>query len=281
MIGLPVQLSTFVGREDDITLVRDLLIARRLVTLTGPGGVGKTRLALAVAESLAGQFQDGVYYVPLASVTDPNLVASVIVTALDLHESSRYSPQDALTEFLATKQALLLLDNFEQIIDAASLIMTLLAECPDLKVLVTSRIPLHFIGEQEVPVEPLELPVNARLPPVGQLLRNEAIALFVQRAREHQPDFQLTSENAAAIVGICRRLEGLPLAIELAAARIRLLGPRALLARLDRRLPMLTTGTRNVPERQRTMYNTIEWSYGLLSQREQRLFRQISVCVRG
>ncbi|HUG13863.1 MAG TPA: LuxR C-terminal-related transcriptional regulator [Thermomicrobiales bacterium] len=281
MASLTTPLSSFVGREADIARVCSLLSSTRLLTLTGPGGVGKTRLALAAAASLADTFRDGVAFVSLAAVTDPALVGSAIGTALRLAERGSHAPGDILAGYLADRELLLVLDNFEQIVDAAPLVSDLLHAAPGLRALVTSRVSLRIDGEQECLVQPLALPAPDATASLEHLRAYEAVALFEQRARGSRVDFQLTEGNAAVVAEICRRLDGLPLAIELAAARVKLLAPAALLERLDRRLPLLTGGSRNLPARQQTMRDAIAWSYDLLSPDEQRLLRQLAVFSGG
>ncbi|HJT55687.1 MAG TPA: LuxR C-terminal-related transcriptional regulator, partial [Ktedonobacteraceae bacterium] len=262
----------------------------RLVTLTGTGGIGKTRLSVQVASELFAIFADGVYFVPLAAISDPMLVIPTIahLLGLDSRHTRRADGQKPVMEhmeylktFLRDKHFLLLLDNFEQVVPAAPDLSELLTACPYLKILVTSRAVLHISSEHEFPVPPLELPTEARLPALADLSQYSAVALFVQRAQAVKPDFELTEANAQAIADICRHLDGLPLAIELAAARIKLLPPRALLQRLERPLDVLTGGVKDAPARQQTLRNTIAWSYRLLDAAEQRLFRQFSVFVGG
>jgi predicted ATPase len=253
----------------------------RLLTLTGTGGTGKTRLALHVASELSEAFADGVYLVNLAPLSDPELVVPTTAQTLDLKESADQTLLDLLKVFLHGKQVLLLLDNFEQVLDAAVEVAELLAACPLLKVLVTSRAALHLQGEQEFAVPPLAVPDPKHLPDLVTLSQYEAVALFLQRAQAVKPEFQVTNANAPAVAEICVRLDGLPLAIELAAARIKVLPPQALLARLGQRLAVLTGGARDAPARQQTLRNTIAWSYQLLDTGEQRLFRQLSVFVGG
>lgn len=271
-------LTPLVGREREIERIRALLLddGRRLVTLTGPGGVGKTRLALAVAVSVADAFPDGVHVVSLAPVRDPALVVTAIASALELPDTGS-PPVDRLIAALVHQHTLLVLDNFEQVVAAAPLVNALLRGCPRLAILATSRGPLHLTGEQEFPVPPLALPDSRRLPAIDRIGEYEAIALFLQRGRAILPGFRLSAENAPIIVEICRRLDGLPLAIELAAARLRLLPPRELLARLDRGLALLTDGPRDAPARQQTIRDTIAWSESLLGASERRLFRQLAV----
>jgi len=281
--NLPAQLTPFIGREMEEAAVCSLLRRPevRLLTLTGTGGVGKTRLAFQVAADLLEVFDDGAYFVSLAPISDPNLVLPAIAQTLDLKETPDRSPLEHLKAYLRTKQLLLLLDNFEQVAGAAPLLVELLQACPDLNILVTSRAVLHVTGEHEFLVPPLGLPDLAHLPESEALGQYPAIALFVQCARALKPDFQLTQANARSIAEICTRLDGLPLAIELAAARIKLLSPQALLARLSQRLQVLTSGARNLPARQQTLRNTIAWSYNLLDGQEQRLFRRLSIFVGG
>jgi predicted ATPase/DNA-binding CsgD family transcriptional regulator len=252
-----------------------------LLTFTGPAGVGKTRLALEVARKLLGQFEDGIYFVPLATIRTPDLVVSTTAQALGLKEASYRPALERLQAYLKEKQLLLLLDNFEQVIVAAPLVAELLSACTKLKVLVTSRAALHLQGEYEFPVLPLAVPDLGRLPETEALSKFGAVALFIHRAQALKHDFALTRENARAVAEICVRLDGLPLAIELAAARAKLLSPQALLGRLDRRLQLLTGGSSDLPARHQTLRNAIEWSYNLLDFGEQRLFRQLAVFVSG
>jgi predicted ATPase/serine/threonine protein kinase/DNA-binding CsgD family transcriptional regulator len=281
--NLPVQLTPFIGREQELAVVQQLLRRDdvRLLTLTGPGGAGKTRLGLQVAAELSDLFAGGVFFVNLSPVSDPALVLSTIAQTLDIREVTGQPLFERLREELRQKQMLLLLDNFEQVVDAGVQVVDVLTACPKLKVLVTSREVLHLQAEQEFPVPPLALPDPKRLPDLAVLSHNAAVALFLQRAQATKPDFQLTNANARAIVEICVRLDGLPLAIELAAARMKLLPPQALLARLDQRLAILTGASRDLPARQQTLRNTIAWSYNLLDAAEQRLFRRLSVFVGG
>lgn len=251
------------------------------MTLTGPGGVGKTRLAVQVAADLVPQFTDGVAFISLAALKDPTLVVSAVARALGVSESGSGSVDKQLLEYLQPRQVLLVLDNVEQLVAAAPLAAQALELAPRLKLLVTSREALRVRDEQIVPVPPLALPDPAHIPDLDHLVQIPAVALFVERAREARPDFTLTSENAAPIVEICQRLDGLPLALELAAAVLSLLPPAALLARLERRLPLLTRGARDLPERQQTLRNTIAWSYDLLEAGEQQLFRRLSVFAGG
>ena len=258
-------------RQDDV----------RLVTLTGPGGVGKTRLALQVATDLGGDFAHGAKFVALAAVRDPALVASTIAHALGVVEAGGRSSGDRLGDALRNRHLLLVLDNYEHLLDAAPLVTDLLTRCPTLAVLATSRSPLRLAGEHVVPVPPLALPDLERLPVVERLAEVGAVRLFVDRARAADPAFVLTGENAGAVAAVCHRLDGLPLAIELAAARSTLFAPAAMLPRLARRLPLLTGGRRDAPDRHRTMRDAIAWSHDLLGEAEQTLFRRLAVFVAG
>lgn len=280
---LPGQLTSLIGREHEVATVVRLLRRDtvRLVTFTGPGGTGKTRLALQVASELGDAFSGGVFFVSLASISDPTLVLPTVARALGIWESMGQPVFARLVEVLRQNQVLLLLDNFEQIVEATPQVADLLTSCPQLKLLVTSREVLHVRSEHEFAVPPLALPDPAHLPKLAAFARIPAVALFLQRVQAARPEFKLTSTNARVVAEICVRLDGLPLAIELAAARMKLLSPQALLARLDRPLNMLTGGARDVPARQQTLRNTIEWSYQLLNAREKRLFRWLSVFVSG
>jgi predicted ATPase/class 3 adenylate cyclase/DNA-binding CsgD family transcriptional regulator len=281
--NLPAQPTTLIGREWQVTNVGNLLGRGdvRLVTLTGPGGCGKTRLALHAAAELLDHFDDGVYFVALALTGDPTMVAPAIAQALGVKSNGGRALVDALKDYLAGQQILLLLDNFEQVLEAALLVGELLAAAAGLKLLVTSRSALRLAGEHEFPVPPLTLPDRSHLPQHDRLEYYESVHLFVERAQAVRPNFALTRANAPAVVEICHRLDGLPLAIELAAARTRLFQPAALLKRLDDPLTLLTGGPRDRPARQQTLRATIEWSYDLLPAPEQRLFRQLAVFVGG
>src|SRR5947209_8264900 len=281
--NLPVQLTSLIGREQQVAAACALLSRPevRLLTLLGPGGVGKTRLGVQIATELVDAFVDGICFVPLAPISGPDLVVPSIARTFGLGETGDRSLLELLKAYLREQQLLLLLDNFEQVVAAAPVVTELLVACPDLKVLVTSRTSLRVRGEREFPVPPLALPDPKHLPAIDVLSQYSSVALFVERALALKPDVQLTAANAHAIAEICARLDGLPLAIELAATRIKLLPPQALLARLGSRLQMLTEGARDVPERQQTLRNAIKWSYDLLSTNEQRLFRRLSVFVGG
>jgi predicted ATPase len=280
---LPMPRRRLIDRERELVQAKALLEGEEvgLVTLIGPGGVGKTRLALQVAADLAPQFTDGVAFISLASLKDPTLVVPTVARALGVSQTGGDSLDERLLAYLQPRDVLLVLDNFEQLVAAAPLAAQALELAPRLKLLVTSREPLRVRDEQLVPVPPLALPDPAHVADLGHLLQIPAVALFVERAREARPDFALTSENSAIIVEICQRLDGLPLALELAAARSNVLLPEALLARLVRRLPLLSRGARDLPERQQTLRNTIAWSYDLLQAGEQQLFRRLSVFAGG
>src|SRR6266403_519195 len=284
--NLPVQRTGFVGREKEVEAVKEMLLRQdvRLVTVTGPGGIGKTRLAVEVANGLVESFPGSTHFVSLSPLSDPGLIASVIVQALGIREAGGQSPLEKLKNNLnAPSRAplLLLLDNFEHLVLAAPTVAELLATGPNLKIMVTSRAALHVYGEHEFPVPPLALPDSRSVPSVQVLLQCPAVALFVQRATAAKPDFELNRENASAVTEICARLDGLPLAIELAAARVKVLSPSSMLTRLTSRLQLLTGGSRDLPQRQQTLRAAMDWSYDLLSAAEQRLFRRLSVFVGG
>ncbi|MGO8947863.1 MAG: ATP-binding protein [Ktedonobacterales bacterium] len=287
--NLPIQPTPFIGREKDVVAVGKHLqrTSVRLLTLTGPGGVGKTRLALQVAADVSEHFRDGTWFVSLAPLQDPDLVLSTISQTLGLRETATAGQRaqadqvDQLNTFLEAKQILLVLDNFEHLQPAAVSVANLLTACPQLKILVTSREALHLRAEQEFAVPVLALPDPKHLPDVTTLSQYEAVALFIERAQAVQPEFQVTNANAPAVAEICARLDGLPLAIELAAARIKLFPPQALLTRLGQRLQFLTQSARDTPARQQTLRSTIQWSYDLLTVNEQQLFRRLAVFAGG
>jgi len=270
--NLPTPLTSFLGREQELAAVTALLRRVRLLTLTGPGGIGKTRLALAAARQVAALFPDGVWFVDLASVADAAGVIPAIAQALGVAESEGRALAVSLAASLRYKRLLLVLDNFEQVMLAAPHVYDLLTEAPRLSLLVTSRSLLHLGGEQTYVVPPLPLPEPDQLTAMAALAHNPAVQLFVTRARALQPEFALTPATAGAVGAICRALDGLPLAIELAAARVKLLSPTELLARLERRLQVLTGGVRSLPTRQQTLRATVRWSWDLLSAPEQALF---------
>jgi predicted ATPase/DNA-binding XRE family transcriptional regulator len=278
---LPVSLTPLVGRKQEVEEISGLLGQEmvRLLTLTGAGGVGKTRLALEVASEAGSGFPDGVASVALAPVADPALFVSTVAQALGLQEARGRSARELVHGYLRDKRLLLVLDNLEHLLEAAPEIAALLASCPRLKVLATSRAPLRLRGEREYPVRPLSVPNPAQPPDVESVAASPAAELFVRRAQEANPGFDLSRQNAAAVAAICWRLDGLPLALELTATRMRFLGPTDLLSRLDRALE--AGGARDLPERQGTMRATLDWSYDLLSEEEKALFRRLSVFSGG
>jgi predicted ATPase/class 3 adenylate cyclase len=279
----PTSLTPFLGRETEIAAVTHVVCVPnvRLVTLTGPGGIGKTRIALEVGERVASDFADGAVFVDLASLREVDLVLPAIATSLGLREAAGRPLDEVVQGYLVERQILLLLDNFEHLLDAATIVSDLLVASPHVKALVTSRGPLRVRGEREYPVPTLHMPSAHEVSDPASLAGNEAVALFVDRAQAVRPDFTLTDENTRAVTEICLRLDGLPLAIELAAARAKVLPPAALLSRLEQRLPLLTGGTRDAPERQRTLRDAIGWSHDLLTPVEGRLFRYLAVFVGG
>lgn len=278
--NLPVQRTVFIGRDRERAAIKALLLnpAVRTLTLTGPGGTGKTRLALQCVEDVLGNFPGGAYFVDLAPLAEPKLVISAIAKALNVRESPGHDVTGLVRQHLATLEApLLILDNFEHLMEAAPSVVDLLESSARLKLVVTSRLVLRIYGEQEFPVLPLPLPPDAPSLSPEELMEFASVALFVQRASAVRPGFRVTPENASAIGEICRRLDGLPLAIELAAARVKILPPASLLARIESRLQLLTSGARDLPARQQTLRRTIDWSYDLLEPAERKLFARLAV----
>ena len=281
--NLPAQITSFIGREAEVSAVSSMLRQSdvRLITLTGPGGSGKTRLSVQVAAKMLTEMRDGVFFVSLAPIGNPELVIPTIATTLGLYVAGNASPFTVLKAYLQKKQLLLVLDNFEQIMAAAPVLIDLLTAAAGLKILVTSRTVLRISGEHSYLVPPLRVPDFANFPSFQYLTQFEAIQLFTERAKAINMDFVLTEENAPAVAEMCARLYGLPLAIELATAHVRTLSPKAMLEQLDYPLHFLTGGARDLPSRQQTLRNTIVWSYNLLDEEEQILFRRLAVFVGG
>jgi predicted ATPase/class 3 adenylate cyclase len=279
--NLPIQPTSLVGRRRELGELTALLQTGpvRLVTLTGPGGTGKTRLALQAAANLIDEFEDGVFFVELAALTAPELVSTTVAQTLGLREVPGEALDATLQGYLAERQMLLVLDNFEHLLTAAPMVRELLATAPSLRVLATSRASLHLSGEQEYSVPPLTL--GAQADGVAEFEPNEAVALFLERARAVRRDFRLTPENATVVAEICARLDGLPLAIELAAARVKMMTPEALLPRLQQRLQILTGGARDLEKRQQTLRSTLDWSYDLLEDADRALFGRLAVFAGG
>jgi predicted ATPase/class 3 adenylate cyclase len=281
--NLPLQPTPLVGREKEVSEVCDLLrgTETRLLTLTGPGGTGKTRLALQAAADLLDDFPDGTFFVPLATLSEAELFLSTVAETLGVRETGEQPLDESLKDYLKERRLLLVLDNFEQVLGAAPTVTELLAAAPGLKVLATSRAPLGLYGEQEYAVPPLSVPDVRHLPDFKTLSQYEAVRLFIERAKSAKVDFEVTDESAPAVAEICVRLDGLPLAIELAAARIKMLPPKAMLQRLSSRLKLLTGGARDLPVRQRTLRGAIEWSHTLLGDGEKTLFARMAVFSGG
>jgi predicted ATPase/class 3 adenylate cyclase len=278
--NLPTQLTSFLGRAREIADARQLLLDGRLLTLTGPGGTGKTRLALQIAADAIDRFPDGIYFVPLGTIGQPDLVLPTIGQVMGLIDPG-VQPLDRLVEHIGERCFLLVLDNFEQVSEAAPQIAELLLRAPRFSALVTSRSPLRVSGEREYPVPPLDLPDPGQLPDLERFAAFESVALFVERAMAVRPDFAVTDANAQAVAEICVRLDGLPLAIELAAARVRVLSPQAIQERLGDRLGLLSGGARDLPERQQTLRGAIAWSHDLLDEPDRRVFARFSAFVGG
>lgn len=278
---LPAEMSTFIGRAEVLARATELLAGTRLLTLTGPGGTGKTRLSLRLAQAAGDNYPDGVAFVPLASITDSALVLPSIRQGLGLAEQPGKPALATLTERLVGRDVLLVLDNFEQIVDAAPMVAQLLQAASELTLVVTSRTALHVTGEQEFAVPPLEVPKAADVIDLNAVAASEAVALFVQRAQAVKPEFRLTADNAAVVLAICARLDGLPLAIELAGSRVKLMSPTALLARLEHSLDVLQSTSADRTDRQRTLRGAIDWSYELLTDAEKALFRRAAIFVGG
>jgi predicted ATPase/class 3 adenylate cyclase len=279
--NLPMQLTTFLGRKRELEEAATLLDGARLLTLTGPGGTGKTRLSLQLAADATERFRDGVYFVPLGPIGQPALVLPTIAQAMGIPDAGGEGLLDRLAEQLAGKRVLLVLDNFEQVLAAAQDVGELLMRLPDARVLATSRSPLRVYGEQEYPVPPLELPDSADAADPEALSHFASVALFVERAMSVRPDFAVDASNAPSIAEICVKLDGLPLAIELAAARVRVLTPQAILARLGDRLTILAGGASNLPERQQTLRGAIDWSYDLLEAGDRLMFARMAAFAGG
>ncbi len=280
--ALPLGLTSFVGREGEIAEIRKLLSERRLLTLCGPGGAGKTRLALAVARAIAEGFEGGARWVELAPISDPEIVPAAVAQAVGAREAPDLSPTEALVEHLKPRRVLLILDNCEHLVGAcADLADALLRTCPDLKLVATSREPLRVAGETNFVVPGLSLPGTGRPSGPEELAGYEAVRLFVERAGETGSGFALTEANASAVAHLCNKLDGIPLAIELAAARTRVLSVEQILEKLEDPLGLLSAGGRTAAARHKTLRATLQWSHGLLDEPERALFRRLSVFAGG
>ena len=279
--NLPDPVGPLLGRAKDLDLLVASVRDHRVVTITGPGGVGKTRFMVELGRVLAPDFLDGVAFIPLADIVEADAFIPALAAALDVKEAEERTLGDGVISLIGDKKALLLLDNLEQIVVAAPEVGRLVAACPGLRIVITSRTPLRISAEWEFPLTPLALPASSDSVSVASLLDYPAVALFVERASASKGSFALTPQNAAAVIEVCRRLDGLPLALELAAARLRILSPEALLGRLDHALNVLTSGPRDTAERHQTLRATIGWSHALLTESEQRLFRRMAVFVGG
>ena len=281
MSNLPAQLTSYVGRENEISEIKDLLRHNRMVSLTGSGGSGKTRLALKVANDLLDYYRDGVWFIELAVENDPKRIPQAIAAVLKILGGGESASLDGLKRYLNRKQLMLILDNFEHLLDATPMVADLLASCPKLTILATSREKLHVYGEQEYPVNPLEIPDPSKKDTAKEVLKYGAIKLFVDRAKASRPDFIFGDDKVRAVVRICELLDGLPLAIELCAPQVKISSPEGIVDRLEANVEFLPEGPRDLPARQRTLRATLEWSYNLLSENESVLFTRLAVFKGG
>ena len=281
LTNLTAQLTSYIGRKKNIADIKNILQEKRLVTLTGPGGIGKTRLALQVAGELHENYRDGIWLVELAQISDPEQVVNAITNVLALSEREGATLDQALKNYLHNKKLLLLIDNFEHLLDAAPLVGELLADAPQVSILATSREQLHIYGEYEYPIAPLELPDTQRAETLEHLRKHEAISLFIERARAVRPDYEIDNDHIHAVANICKLLDGLPLAIELAAPLVKFFSPSKIAEQLQQDVGVLPSGPRDLPERQRTLRATLEWSYNLLGEDEKELFTNLSIFSGG